>query len=111
MNSKTKTSEREWWRPEINNLFPSATDEQVEAIQTQIEAYSDPVNSHIGGIKSISDRASLVFLEDGDDEVAVGFDYYYADELYPEVTDKGQIGLEVTVFAADGSVVSSQDFG
>lgn len=83
----------------IRSLFPSATDEQVAAVESQMAVYAEdwcPAEglSHIG-VSSFQERC-----EDG--RIAVEFHY---------VASETQTGLEVTIFDRDGSVESSQDFG
>jgi hypothetical protein len=82
----------------ISGLFPLATDEQVTAVRKQSKVYDEDWTS--------CDSLHAIQVWDGVDDldpnrIAVGFLY----------DDDEQIGLEVTIFNADGTVSESQDFG
>jgi hypothetical protein len=76
---------------------------QRAAILEQSRVYGT-VDSECVGLDHFTVRPAASWLDDSapEDAVAVEFAYRYAD---------GPTGLEVTVFAADGDVVTSQDFG
>jgi hypothetical protein len=87
----------------IKTTFPEATNDQVTAIQNQAGFY-DQDWCTANGLRKIQ-RWDEPELTDG--QIAVGFQYN--TEYALPATDG--TGLEVTIFAADGSVVGSQDFG
>jgi hypothetical protein len=86
----------------IKTTFPEATNDQVTAIQNQAGFY-DQDWCTANGLRKIQ-RWEGDGSETSNGNIAVGFQYI------PEDDDDGT-GLEVTIFAADGSVVGSQDFG
>ena len=84
---------------DLRAMFDGITDEQVNAIRAQANAY-DEAWVDADGLESI--RRGDGFAAPTDGNVSVAFAYNALN---------GELGLEVTVFAADGTVTSSQDFG
>jgi hypothetical protein len=84
---------------DLRAMFDGITDEQVNAIRAQANAY-DEAWVDADGLESI--RRGDGFAAPTDGKVSVAFAYNALN---------GELGLEVTVFAADGTVTESQDFG
>lgn len=87
--------------------MPLTTPEQERAIDAQAAVYGTD-QTICRGLNGYSVHPASEWDTDGDkpwpaDAVAVHFDYI------PE--DGEGHGLEVTIFAADGDVLDSQDFG
>lgn len=100
----------------------TVTDAQLAAIRKQAMYYATDECPADGCARVRVEPAAawdgLVFRTDNegiarvhvtdDDNGAVAASFYYG---YPYEDEDGSTGLEVTIFAADGTVIGSQDFG
>lgn len=78
------------------------TEAQQQAIATQVAVYDTP-DCPCDGLASHEIRPGTEWgAPEG--SVAVSFHYFYED-------DRAGTGLEITIFAPDGKVTDSQDFG
>lgn len=81
------------------------TPEQRAAILAQVQVYDAPETPCAGLV-----GYSVVRYGEVDDAVSVTFRYRH-DDGSDTLADGERVGVEQTVFAADGDVITSQDFG
>lgn len=107
MSKTTETTERDWWQPEIEAMWPTVSDMAREAILDQALTYDHDEREYIGSLYTVDEGCDFIEADNGD--VAVAFHYRFADR--PDICDPGRIGVEAVVFAPDGTIVEKRDLG
>jgi hypothetical protein len=106
-NASDTQSERDWWQPEVEAMWPTLSSAATNAIVDRALAYDSDSRDHIGSLYTIDDGCDLIEADNGD--VAVAFHYRMADR--PDICDPGRIAVEAVVFAPDGTIVKVLDLG